>query len=33
VHWADPVKPWDDGYTAEQERWFDVADAVERRHG
>jgi hypothetical protein len=31
VHWADPVKPWDDGYTAEQERWLDVARVVENR--
>jgi hypothetical protein len=30
VHWADPVKPWDDGYTAEQERWFEVARSVEQ---
>ena len=22
VHWADPVKPWDDGYIAEQDRWL-----------
>ena len=32
VHWADPVKPWDDGYTAEQDLWFAVADRVERQH-
>jgi hypothetical protein len=29
VHWADPVKPWDDGYTTGQERWLAVAAAVE----
>ena len=28
VHWADPVKPWDDGYTAEQERWLTAALTV-----
>lgn len=33
VHWADPVKPWDDGYTTGQERWLDVAGAAERRQG
>jgi lipopolysaccharide biosynthesis glycosyltransferase len=33
VHWADPVKPWHDGYTAEQERWLGVADALEQRRG
>jgi hypothetical protein len=32
VHWADPVKPWDDGYVAEQQRWFDVARTLEQRH-
>jgi hypothetical protein len=31
VHWADPIKPWDDGYTAEQEQWLDVAHSVEHR--
>jgi hypothetical protein len=30
VHWADPVKPWDDGYAAEQERWIAVAQTVEQ---
>jgi hypothetical protein len=30
LHWADPVKPWDDGYTAEQDRWHAVAQTVER---
>jgi Glycosyl transferase family 8 len=29
VHWADPVKPWDDGYTAEKERWLAAANTVE----
>jgi hypothetical protein len=24
VHWADPVKPWDSGYTAEENRWWSV---------
>ena len=28
VHWADPVKPWDDAYVAEQERWHAVARSV-----
>jgi hypothetical protein len=32
IHWADPVKPWDDGYTPEQERWLVLADEVKRRH-
>ena len=31
IHWADPVKPWDDGYTPEQERWLELADEVMRR--
>lgn len=31
IHWADPVKPWDDGYTPEQERWHTMADAVRSR--
>jgi hypothetical protein len=29
IHWADPVKPWDDGYVAEQERWLDVAEHLQ----
>ena len=33
VHWADPVKPWDDGYTAEQERWLAAAVIVEQPSG
>ena len=31
IHWADPVKPWADEYTAERERWLELADAVEQR--
>jgi hypothetical protein len=31
IHWADPVKPWADGYTVEQEVWLTLADDVERR--
>lgn len=31
LHWADPVKPWDDGYAPEQERWHQLADAVKGR--
>jgi Glycosyl transferase family 8 len=33
VHWADPVKPWDDGYTAGQEQWLEAVRAVEHRRG
>jgi hypothetical protein len=33
VHWADPVKPWDDGYTAEQDLWLAVAHRVGSRTG
>lgn len=31
IHWADPVKPWDEGYTAERERWLELADTVDKR--
>jgi hypothetical protein len=31
IHWADPVKPWDEGYTPEQEQWLTMADAVRSR--
>jgi lipopolysaccharide biosynthesis glycosyltransferase len=31
LHWADPVKPWQDGYTAGQERWLEVAATLEQR--
>jgi hypothetical protein len=31
VHWADPVKPWAPEYTAERERWLELAAAVEKR--
>ena len=31
VHWADAVKPWDDGYVAEQDRWHAVAQTVAQR--
>ena len=31
IHWADPVKPWAQEYTAEQERWLEVAATVEKR--
>lgn len=32
VHWADPIKPWDEGYTAHQELWLEVSETVEGRH-
>jgi hypothetical protein len=31
VHWAGTVKPWDDAYAAEQERWLAVAHNLEER--
>lgn len=31
VHWADPVKPWDDGYTPQRERWRAAQSAARRR--
>ena len=31
LHWADPVKPWQDGYTAGQEQWLAVWDQVDLR--
>jgi hypothetical protein len=31
IHWSDPVKPWDTGYTPEQERWLQLADEVKGR--
>ncbi len=31
IHWADPVKPWAQEYTAERERWLELAATVEQR--
>ena len=28
LHWADPVKPWSDGYTAQQEAWLATSEAL-----
>ena len=30
IHWADPVKPWSAGYTAEQERWHEAVSLTKR---
>jgi hypothetical protein len=31
IHWADPVKPWAAAYTAERERWLELAAALAKR--